>query len=156
MKRMYEAFLAGLLVLFLAGNIMAGPPVKKSIRPDPKGFKPNLPPHGLSVDPDYLKPRLRGYTATVDFSYAGAGYLKIIITDLDKAGAVSIKAFVKTSHPVFSGMVTFTEDTTKPGVFSGVQPFIWTQGVFCEVTYVDERTGTGQTNVQRRWRYVAP
>ncbi len=98
----------------------------------------------------------RGYDATADFSQAGTGYIKITITDLDKAGAATINAFVKTSHPAFSGQVTFTEETTNPGVFSRVQPFVWTQGVSCEVTYIDERTSSGRTNVQRVWRYVVP
>lgn len=97
-----------------------------------------------------------GYDARVDFSYASTGYIRITITDLDKAGAGTINAFVETSHPAFTGQVTFTEDTTNFGVFSRVQPFIWTQGVSCKVTYIDERTSSGRTNVRRVWNYVVP
>lgn len=97
-----------------------------------------------------------GYDATVDFAYAGPNFIKITITDLDKARATTIRAYVSITNPAFSGELTFTEDTTNFGVFSIVYPFTWTQGISCKVVYTDELTSTGDRNVQRIWTYVVP
>ncbi|MEN2985965.1 MAG: hypothetical protein ABDH16_04850 [Thermodesulfovibrionaceae bacterium] len=101
-------------------------------------------------------PVSKGYDATVDFSPAGPDHIKITIKDLDKARAATIQAYVKITHPPFSGNLNLNEDTTNFGVFSVVYPFTWTQGVSCTVIYTDELTSSGDRNVQRTWRYVVP
>jgi len=111
----------------------------------------------ISLPPCVTIPQpVSGYDATANFSNAGPNFIKITITDLDKAGATTIKAYVSITNPTFSGELTFTEDTTNFGVFSIVYPFTWTQGVTCKVLYIDELTSSGARNVQRIWTYVVP
>ena len=84
--------------------------------------------------------------------------VRVIVSDLDKAGAqrITVRVRVTGSYGPFNGNMTLVETPPNSGRFEGLRLGVATAGDTFSATYIDEITSDWRRNVRRSDTFVAP
>jgi len=87
-----------------------------------------------------------------------ADNVRVIVTDLDKAGAqrITVRVRVTGGYGPFNGNMTLVENPPRSGRFEGLRLGVATLGDSFSATYIDEITSDWRRNVRRSDTFVAP
>lgn len=100
-----------------------------------------------------------GHDGTIQLvPFAVADNVRVIVTDLDKAGAqrITVRVRVTGSYGPFNGNMTLVENPARSGRFEGLRLGVASAGDTFSATYIDEITSDWRRNVRRSRTYVVP